>query len=60
MPKRSTGRYERTLVGAEEVAALIPRALPPADPPIVVDAALAKRLRAAEPALVLLELAGEM
>lgn len=60
MPKRATGRYERTTVGGEEVAAFVPHALPPADPPIVVDAALAERLRAAEQALVRLELAGEM
>lgn len=60
MPKRATGRYERTSVGGEEVAAFVPHALPPADPPIVVDAALAERLRAAEQALVRLELAGEM
>ena len=60
MPKRATGRYERTTVGGEEVAAFVPDALPPADPPIVVHAALAERLRAAEQALVRLELAGEM
>lgn len=60
MPKRATGRYERTTVGGEEVAAFVPHALPPANPPIVVDAALAERLRAAEQALVRLELAGEM
>lgn len=60
MSKRATGRYERTSVGGEEVAAFVPHALPPADPPIVVDAALAERLRAAEQALVRLGLAGEM
>lgn len=60
MPKRTTGRYERTTVGGEEVAAYVPHALPPADPPIVVDNDLAERLRAAEQALVRLELAGEM
>jgi Fic family protein len=60
MPKRASGRYERTTVGGEEVAAFVPHALPPADPPVVVDAALAERLRAAEQALVRLELAGEM
>jgi Fic family protein len=60
MPKRTTGRYERTTVGGEEVAAFVPHALPPVAPPIVVDAALAERLRAAEQALVRLELAGEM
>ena len=60
MPKRTTGRYERTTVGGEEVAAFVPHALPPADPPILVDGSLAERLRAAEQALVRLELAGEM
>jgi Fic family protein len=60
MPKRATGRYERTTVGGEEVAAFVPSGLPPADPPIAIDAALAQRLRAAEQALVRLELAGEM
>ena len=60
MPTRATGRYERTAVGGEEVAAFVPHALPPADPPVVVDAARAERLRAAEQALVRLELAGEM
>jgi Fic family protein len=60
MPQRATGRYERTTVGGEEVAAFVPHALPPADPPIAIDAALAERLRATEQALVRLELAGEM
>ena len=60
MPKRTTGRYERTIVGGEEVAAFIPLALPPANPPLAFDSALADRLRAAEQALVRLELAGEM
>ncbi len=59
MPKRTTGRYERTTMGGEEVAAFVPHALPPVDPPIAVEA-LAERLRAAEQALVRLELAGEM
>jgi len=60
MPQRATGRSERTTVGGEEVAAFVPHALPPADPPLVVDAVLAGRLGAAEQALVRLELAGEM
>ena len=59
MLKRTTGRYERTTMGGEEVAAFVPHALPPVDPPIAVEA-LAERLRAAEQALVRLELAGEM
>jgi Fic family protein len=60
VPRRATGRYERTTVGGEEVAAFVPHPLPPADPPVVVDTALAERVRAAEQALVRLELAGEM
>jgi Fic family protein len=60
MPKRITGRYERATLGGEEVAAFVPHALPPANPPIVLNAAQAARLRAAEQALVRLELAGEM
>ena len=60
MPNRITGRYERTRVGGEEVAAFIPLDLLPADPPIVVGAALAERLGIAEQALLQLELAGAM
>lgn len=60
MVGRTTGRYERTLVGGEEVAAFVPLALPPADPPLAIEGALAHRLRRAEEALVRLELAGEM
>ena len=60
MPKRATGRYERSTVGGEEVAAFVAHALPPVDPPVVVAGALAERLRTAEQALVRLELAGEM
>lgn len=60
MPKRTTGRYERTTFGGEEVAAFIPRALPPARPVVAIDSALSTRLRLAEQALIRLELAGEM
>jgi Fic family protein len=60
MPKRITGRYERTQQGGEEVAAFIPSALPPSSPPIAIDVRLAERIRRAEQALVRLELAGEM
>lgn len=60
MQKRTTGRYERTRVGGEDVAAFVPLALPPADPPLELSTAQADRLRAAEQALVRLELAGEM
>lgn len=31
--KRRTGRYERTIVGGEEVAAFLPDPLPPRDSP---------------------------
>lgn len=60
MPKRTTGRYERSTVGGEGIAAFIPHPLPPADPPIAIDAVLSERIRVAEQALVRLELAGEM
>ena len=60
MPIRTTGRYERTSVGGEQVAAFVPFALPPAAPPVDIDAGRAARLRAAEQSLVRLELAGEM
>jgi hypothetical protein len=58
--RRTTGRAERTTVGSEEIAAFVPFALPPVDPPIEFAAGLLDRLRAAEQALVRLELAGEM
>ena len=60
MPKRVSGRYERTSVAGEDVAAFVPRTLPPVDPPGLIEGALSERLRAAEQALVRLELAGEM
>ena len=60
MGKRATGQYERTVVGGEEVAAFVPFPLPPADPALDLDPALALRLRAAEQALTRLEVAGEM
>jgi Fic family protein len=58
--KRSTGRAERTTVGGEMVAAFIPAPLPPTGPPLAMTAALVERLRAAEQALIRLELAGAM
>lgn len=60
MRKRTTGRYETTRVGGEEVAAFLPLPLPPADPPLVLDAPRLARARASEQALVRLDLAGEM
>jgi Fic family protein len=60
MRQRKTGTYERADVGGEEVAAFIPAPLPPDGPPLVLNGAVLERLRAAEQALVRLELAGEM
>jgi Fic family protein len=60
MSSRSTGRYERTTIAGEEVAAFVPSPLPPADPALLLDSAFADRLHAAEQALIRLELAGEM
>jgi Fic family protein len=58
--RRTTGRYERTTVGGEEIAAFVPFALPPTDPPLELSPGLANRLRAAEQALLRLEMAGAM
>jgi Fic family protein len=60
MPTRTTGRFERTRFGGEEVAAFIPHALPPAEPPLLLSSSLLDRLQVAERALARLELAGEM
>ena len=60
MGQRRTGAYQRTTVGGEEVAAFIPLPLPPLEPVLALEGALTDRLRAAEQALVRLELAGEM
>jgi len=57
---RITGRYERSSVGGEEVKAFIPELLPPHNPPLVVEGALADLLGRAETALGRLELAGAM
>jgi Fic family protein len=60
MTKRTTGRYDRTTIGGEEVAAFLPSPLPPGGPPISLDGRLSDRLRAAEHELRTLDLAGEM
>jgi Fic family protein len=60
MPSRTTGRCERTTVGGEDVSAFVPFPLPPSEPPLEISPGLGRRLRAAEQALVRLELAGEM
>lgn len=57
---RITGRYERTRVGGEEVAAFIPEPLPPHDPPLTLDGEVASLLLRAEAALGRLNLASAM
>jgi Fic family protein len=57
---RTTGTYDRKNVGGEEVAAFLPHPLPPADPPLELNARAREPLGAAEHALSRLELAGEM
>jgi Fic family protein len=57
---RVTGTYERKTVGGEEVAAFLPRALPPTDPPFALEGRVADLLRDAEHSLSRLDLAAEM
>ena len=57
---RITGTYKRTTVAGEEVAAFVPGALPPADPPLALDARSTSLLHDAEYQLNRLDLAGEM
>lgn len=60
MSKRVTGRYERTTIAGEMVAAFVPFPLPPADPPLRLDGPVGERNRAAGNALQRLELAGDL
>ena len=57
---RITGRFESTTVTGEEVSAFVPAALPPADPPLVLDQDSRALLERAAKGLSRLELAGEM
>jgi Fic family protein len=57
---RETGRYERTSVAGEEVAAFVPYSLPPRDPSLVLDDHLRQALSEASSALARLDVAGEM
>lgn len=57
---RITGRYERTRIAGEEVAAFIPKPLPPRDPPLAIDPTLTSLLHQAESAMSRLELAISM
>ena len=58
--KRTTGQYECTSVGGEEVAAFVPHPLPPVDPELSLDEGGLDLLRRAEEGLRRLELAAEM
>ena len=60
MTKRTTGEYENVIAGGEDVPAFLPYSLPPRDPVFNMSEALGRRLRAAEQALVRLDLATEM
>jgi len=57
---RIAGRYERTVVGGEEVAAFVPEPLPPSGPPLSLDADTTELHRRAGHELARLELASEM
>lgn len=57
---RLTGRYEGSIVGGEAVQAFVPHPLPVTSPPVRIEAALARRLSAAEEALRRLDLAAGM
>ena len=58
--QREVGRYERTAAAGETVSAFIPDRLPPANPPLSLDAGTRDLLRSAEQKLSRLDLAGEM
>lgn len=60
MPQRVTGRFERTRVGGEEVAAFVPLPLPPGRPPLDLEGDRLALLRRAEQALARLDLAGDL
>jgi hypothetical protein len=55
---RTTGRHERSSVGGDEVKVFILEMLPPHDPPLIVEGALAELLGLAERALGRLNLGG--
>ena len=57
---RITGKYDKTIVAGEEVAAFIPKPLPPKNPALKIDEEISALLQKAEHALSRLALAGEM
>ncbi len=58
--QRTTGKYRVSKVGGEEVRAFVPAALPPAEPPLVLDARLVALHAAAFTAVGKLDVAGAM
>ena len=57
---RITGSYLSVTAGGEEVRAFVPALLPVADPPVVIEGSLARRMTAADAAIRHLELAAQM
>ena len=57
---RITGRYESTMVAGEEVSAFVPHALPPVEPPLVLDCDAQALHQRAEQGLARLEAASEI
>lgn len=57
---RTTGTYRISTTGGEEVRAFVPHPLPPARPPLVLDARLESLLASANAAVGRLEVAGKM
>jgi Fic family protein len=60
MAMRVTGTYVMTSAGGEQVQAFVPHPLPPTKPSLGIGGDLEERARAAEQALVRLEIAGAM
>lgn len=60
MTSRTTGRFQRIVVGGENIDVFIPVDLPPKRPPLVIEGVLAGLLSQAEHALARLDLAGTM
>lgn len=57
---RTTGTYQQTTIGGETVRAFVPHPLPPNEPPLVLDAALADLHRQAGEALARLRVAVQL
>jgi Fic family protein len=58
--KRTTGRYETTVVAEEEVRAFVPYPLPPKKPALQIDSSMTEELQAAAASIERLAIASEM